>query len=226
MHKTSMARVGGVCSILGGAIFLASGVAFFFMAGRFDYSSIKSISDYFNAVPSVASLLTIVNLGAALASFLAIAGVQGVADQLRPAYEGLVRWTSTLAIIGYSVLAISDISDLYQMKRMALGYPQVASSAQSALEVMGMGSLDPTLVLRYITIGPWFLAAGWTALRSGQLPRLLAGLGVVAGIASLLFVVVTFLDLQAITMVAIIATLVFHPVWLIWTGLELARAKP
>jgi len=221
-----MARVGGVCSILGGAIFLGSGAAFFFLAGRFDYNSIKSISDYFTAVPSAASLLTIVNLGAALASFLAIAGVLGVADQLRPANEGLVRWTSTLAIIGYSVLAISDIADLYQMKRMAFGYPEVASSAQGALEVMGMGSLDPTLVLRYIAIGPWFLVAGWVALHSGQLPRLLAGLGVVAGIAAMLFVVVTFLDLQAITMAAITITLVFHPVWLIWTGLELARAKP
>jgi hypothetical protein len=41
MHKASMARVGGVCSIFGGAILLGGGAAFFFLAGRFDYNSIR-----------------------------------------------------------------------------------------------------------------------------------------------------------------------------------------
>lgn len=225
MDKTSMAKVGSICSMLAGAIFLGSGVAFFFLAGRFDFNSIRSISDYFNAVPAASTLLTIVNAGAALASFLAIAGVLALADQIRPVHEGLVRWSSTLAIVGYAVLAISDIADLYQIKRLAFGYPQLDPSAQNALEVMGLGSLDPTLILRYITIGPWFLVAGWLALRHGGLPKLLAALGVIAGVAALLFVVVSFLDLQTLTMVAITITLIFHPLWLLWTGFELGRAK-
>jgi hypothetical protein len=224
MPRTSMARVGGICSILAGAVFLCSGVAFFFLAGRFDYNSIESISTCFASVPAAGTLLTIVNMGAALASFLAIAGVLALTDLMRRDHEGLIRWASTLAIIGYSVLAISDIADLYRMKRLALGYPQLASSAKLALEVIGVGSLDPTLVLRYITIGPWFLVAGWVAFRSGRLPRPLAVSGVVAGMAALLFVVVTLLELQALTMAAVVITLVFHPLWLIWTGIELGRA--
>jgi hypothetical protein len=39
-----MARVGGICSILGGALFLASGAAFFlYQVGPFDWSSVVSI---------------------------------------------------------------------------------------------------------------------------------------------------------------------------------------
>ena len=184
MNGTSMAKVGSICSILAGAILVFSGAAFFLLVGHFDYSSIKSISAYFNTVPAASTILTVVNGGAAFASFLAVAGVLALSDRMQPSHEGLVRWTSTLAIIGYAILAVSDIADLYQTRQMAIGYAQVDQSAQSALEVIGIGSLDPTLILRFITIGPWFLVAGWLSLRNGQLPKVLAWLGVIAGIAT------------------------------------------
>jgi hypothetical protein len=144
---------------------------------------------------------------------------------VRPAHEGLVRWTSTLAIIGYAILAVSDIADLYQIKQVATGYAQVNPSAQSALEVMGIGSLDPSLILRFITIGPWFLVAGWLSRHNGHLPKVLAWLGVVAGIAALFFVLVSFFALQTLTMITITITLIFHPLWLIWTGIVLGQKK-
>jgi hypothetical protein len=225
MNGASMAKVGSICSILAGAIFAISGVTFFFLVGHFDFDSIQSISEYFRAVPGALTILAVVNVGATLASFLAIAGVLALSDGIRPANEGLVRWTSTLAIIGYAVLAISDIADLYQIKRMVVGYAQIDKSAQSALEAVGIGSLDPTLFLRYITFGPWFLTAGWLSLQKNQLPKVLAWLGVIAGIAALLFVLVSCLDLQTLTMITVIITLVFHPLWLIWTGLELGKNK-
>jgi hypothetical protein len=225
MDRTSMAKTGSICSLLAGALLVVSGAAFFLLAGRFDYGSLESMSAYFSSVPAASTILAIVNGGAALASFLAVAGVLALSDRVRPAHEGLVRWTSTLAIIGYAILAVSDIADLYQIKQMATGYAQVDPSAQSALEVMGIGSLDPSLILRFITIGPWFLAAGWFSLRNGQLPKVLAWLGVIAGIVALLFVVVSFFGLQTLTMITITMTLVFHPLWLIWTGIILGQKK-
>jgi hypothetical protein len=227
VNKTSMAKVGSVCSILAGTVFLASGGVFFlFQVGHFDWNSIKSISEYLKAVPVAPTMWTIVNGGAALASFLAIAGVLALSDEMRPVHEGLVRWTSTLAIIGYAVIAITNVADLYQIRRMAFGYAQLDPSAQSALEVMGSGTLDPTLSLRFITLGPWFLVAGWLSFRTGQLPKALACLGVIAGIAALFFVVVSFLELQTLTMMTGALAVVFHPLWLIWTGKELGRDKP
>jgi hypothetical protein len=50
-------------------------------------------------------------MGAALASFLAIAGILALSDKLRPFHDGFARWTSTLAIIGYSIIAITNVAD-------------------------------------------------------------------------------------------------------------------
>jgi len=220
-----MAKVGSVCSVLAGAAFLAGGSIFFLQVGRFDWNSIRSISEYLTAVPFASTMWMIGNWSAALASFLAIAGVLALSDEMRPAHEGLVRWTSTLAIIGYAILAVSNVADVYQIHRMALSYAQLDRSAQSALEAMGSGTLDPNLGLRYITIGPWFLVAGCLSLRTGQLPKVLSCLGMIAGFAALLFVVVSFLELQALTLITAFIAVVFHPVWLIWTGLVLGRNR-
>ena len=227
MNRTSMAKVGGVCSILGGTIFLVSGVGFFlFQVGPFDWNSLKSISEYFKEVPAASTTWTFVNAGAAIASLLAVAGVLALSDEIRPAHEGLVRWTSTLAIIGYAIMAITNLADLYQIRRLALGYVHLDQSAQSAIEVVGRGSLDPTLSLRFLTIGPWFLVAGWFSLRHGLLPKGLAYLGVIAGIAALCFVVLSFLEFQTLTLITGAMAVVFHPLWLIWTGVALGRNKP
>jgi predicted Abi (CAAX) family protease len=79
--------------------------------------------------------------------------------------------------------------------------------------------------LRFSTLGSWFLIAGWIALRQGQLPRVLSWLGVIAGMAALLFVVVTVLNIQALAMPVVMIAVIFHPIWLTWTGLVLWRER-
>jgi hypothetical protein len=225
-NTTSMAKVGSVCSILGGILFLASGVGFFlYQVGPFDWNSVKSIGEYLQQVPAASTAWTFVNAGAAIASLLAIAGVLALSDDIRPAGEGLVRWTSTMAVIGYAIIAVTNLADLYQIRRLALGIVQLDPSAQSAVEVVGSGSLDPALSLRFLTIGPWFLAAGGLAYRYGLLPKGLAVLGAAAGIAALFFVVLSFLELQTLTLITGALAVVFHPVWLIWTGIVLGRER-
>ena len=108
----------------------------------------------------------------------------------------------------------------------SMGYVYLDPSAQSAIDVIGIGSLDPTLCLWFLTIGPWFLVAGWVSLRHGLLPQGLAYLGVIAGIAALFFVVLSFLEVQTLTMITGAMAVVFHPLWLIWTGLVLGRDFP
>jgi hypothetical protein len=58
------------------------------------------------------------------------------------------------------------------------------------------------------------------------LPQGLAYLGVIAGIAALFFVVLSFLEAQTLTMITGAMAVVFHPLWLIWTGLVLGRDFP
>ncbi len=221
-----MKILGGTCSILAGTVFAISGFAFFLsQVGRFDWNSISSISEYFVNSPSSLALWKIVNGGAALASFLAIAGVLGLSDVIKPAHEGFVRWTSMLAIIGYTIIAITNIADLYQIKRVALGYVVADESTKSALEIIGIGTLDPTLSLRFITIGAWLLTAGWFSASNNLLPKALAYFGVIAGITSLGFALASFFELHTITLMAGSVAVVFHPIWLIWTGIILRQSK-
>lgn len=221
-----MARLGGRCSILSGLIYIISGVVFFvYQVGRFDWNSIASISAYFQAFPQAVITWGIVNIGATCASFLAIAGVLALSDRLKPVHEGFVHWTSTLAVIGYSISAITNVADYDQIKKIATGYPLLDPSARSALEVIGIGSLDPTLILQFMTLGSWFLIAGWLSIRRGLLPKPLAWLGFVGGIVSLGSVVVSVLEIQSLAMLTLVAALVFHPIWLIWTGLVLWQER-
>jgi hypothetical protein len=66
-------------------------------------------------------------------------------------------------------------------------------------------------------------ASGRSQLRHGLLPKVLAAPGVLAGIAALSFVVLSFLELQTLTLITGAMAVAFHPLWLIWTGIVLGR---
>jgi uncharacterized membrane protein len=219
-----MYRFGGNLSITAGFIFLISGIAFFLtQVGKFDWNSIGSISDYVQSTSYALSAWKIVNLGAAFASFLAIAGVVSLSRLLNQINEDWITWASTLAIIGYSVIAVTNIADLYQIQRLSSNYPFLSSDAQSAIEAMGSGTLDPFLGLRFFTIGAWLISIGWLSFRDSQLPRPLAGLAVFAGTVSLIFVASTLLEIQGFSLLAGSLAVIFHPIWLIWLGIILRR---
>ncbi len=219
-----MLSVGGVCSILSGGLFAVSGLVFLLsQVGRFDWNSIGSISLYLVNEPLAARLWLVVNWGAAVAALLAIAGVMGLADLMHPAHPGLMRWLSTLAILGYVVIAVTNVADYYQVIRLTSGYPQLEPSAQAAIDLIGTASLDPRLNLRFITLGPWFLAVGWLASSGGQLPRPIAYLGVLSGLTALLIVALTLVELEPVVLLAGVLAIAVHPIWLIGTGYRLRR---
>ncbi len=219
MNDNSMTKVGAVCSILAGCIFAVSGLVFIaFQAGRFDWNSIGSISQHLSTVPLASETWLIVNWGATLASLLSIAGVLALAEVMRPAHPGLVSWLSVLAMIGYAVIAVTNVADYYQINRLALGYSQLDRSAQQAVNLVGVGSLDPLLNLRFVTLGPWFLTIGWLSLKSRQFPGAIGYLGVIAGIVGVLIFVASLVELEPVVLVAAVLAVVVHPVWLIATG--------
>ena len=130
-----------------------------------------------------------------------------------------------LAIIGYTVIAVTNIADLYQIQRIALGFASADASTQRAIEIMGIGSLDPTLSLRFITIGAWILTVGWLSASENLLSRPLAYFGVIAGAISLAFAFASLFELQTITLMTGVAAVFFHPIWLLWTGIVLRQTK-
>jgi hypothetical protein len=81
----------------------------------------------------------------------------------------------------------------------------------------------PALDKTHSGVLPCVVPLTWLSRRMGRFPRALFYLGVLASIVTLLYVLISFLDLPAWTAMAAAIAVVFHPVWLIWAGAELGR---
>jgi len=217
-----MAKLGGICSILVGILYLVVGGTYFlFPAGQ---QAGGSTSEFFASVAESSTVLVIHYWALALLGLLAIAAVMAISDLVRSANEGLIRWTSTLAIIGFAVTAVQNLLIQDHTPQLAAGYVQADPSAQAALEVMGPRYLDPDALMILGAVGLWILVVNWLALRGGQLPTVLAYVGLAGGIVYLLALASSLLQLPIL--VAITAGLggvILAPIWYIWTGLVLRR---
>ena len=100
---------------------------------------------------------------------------------------------------------------------------RIRFSVAGSLEALGLGSLDPALNLRFLTLGPWFLTTGWLGLRTSKLPRALAYLGIMAGFFALVFAAATIIEVQVLLLLSGVLAVIIHPLWLICLGLVLQR---
>jgi hypothetical protein len=81
-----------------------------------------------------------------IGALLAIAAVTAVADHVRRVNEGLIRWSSLLAIIAYAVSAVGNATDLIRIPDLAARYVQGDLSTRTAIEAVGLASIDPSLI--------------------------------------------------------------------------------
>jgi hypothetical protein len=70
-----------------------------------------------------------------------------------------------------------------------------------------------------IVIGLWFLLLGWAALQARALPRLLTYLGLVIGLAGILYVFTGSAALLAVNGLGLI-------IWFAWLGIVMLRRSP
>jgi hypothetical protein len=161
-----------------------------------------------------------------IGALLAIAAVTAVADHVRRVNDGLIRWSSLLAIIAYAVSAVGNATDLIRIPDLAARYVRGDSSTRTAIEAVGLASIDPSLILQSLLLGLWFLVVNFLALRTGALPRLLTYVGLVFGIGSLLTLPFLLLNLQFPLLVArALGLMVISPIWFIGTGIVLRHAS-
>lgn len=224
--KSTHTISGGAASLLAGTAFAFSGVLFFaFLAGRFDDTSILSTSAFLAASPAAGLVWVAANWSAALGALLAAGGVLALEERLHPVHPGLARWTAALGLFGYALLALTSVTDLYQVRRLASLFPLLEPPAQAALEAAGPWTLDPAGNLRMLLFGTWFLAAGWLGLSGARLPRIPALLGILAGGLLLVAAGATLFEWPAVSSLALAGVRVFQPLWLLWTGFVLLGEK-
>jgi hypothetical protein len=113
----------------------------------------------------------------AIPLLLALTVALQLSDLVYKAGPGWVRWSVTLALAGYAVAAIKEISDLtisLSQTQIYVGGDPLALAAFKALE---QGTLDPDLAFQALLIAGWFVVIHLTGLRHTALPRYQAFLG-------------------------------------------------
>ncbi len=223
--ETSMRKLGGTLSILTGVVFFTTALAFFLLPPeQLDFTA---RSEFFISVAAHPTGLTLTFWGSMIGALLAIGAVMAIADHVRQANEGLVRWTSTLAIIAYAVTAAANATDLIRIPDLAARYVQGDLSTRAAIEAVeagGLVSLDPSLLMQSVLLGLWFLSVNFLALRNRTLPPPLAWVGLIYGLGALLTVPFFLLNMQFPLLVARgLGLIVLSPIWFIGTGIVLRR---
>jgi predicted secreted protein len=121
----------------------------------------------------------------------------------------------------YAVLVISigtlSINDLNTVVSLHSTNPAQAATVWSTLKSVetGLGAGGGETIVT----GLWFLLVSWAALQARALPRLLNYLGVVTGLAGILYVFLASAGLLAVNAVGLI-------IWFAWLGIVLLRRSP
>lgn len=223
MKNDSMFKLGSVASFLS-ALFLLT----YLLGGalRPEAQNGNDINAYLLSLAENSTLTLILFWSGVLYGLFAIAVVMSTSDLVRNANEGLVRWTSTMAIIGYAVAVIWYFALQQANPALATGYAQADETTRAAVALIGPLSLDPQFWMSYGLTGLWFIVLNWLANRSNQLPRILAYLGIVAGIASWLVVAGSFLGNSGLETAGFVLSSFTLIIWYVWTGTVLRRQQP
>jgi len=226
MRDTSVAKLGGLCSILVGLSYLAIGITFLLMPGEQQPGGTASADDFFKSVAQNSTMLVLYCWAFAVGGLAAVAAVPAISELVSSANEGWVRWTSTLAIIGYVVLAVEYLVLQDEVPRMAAGYLQSDASARAAIGVVGSLNLNSGGWIGFGTVGLWLTVVNWLALRRGQWPKVLAVLGLILGIGNGLVIAGFILGSPILILIAAgLGAIILAPIWFIWMGVRLRRAK-
>jgi hypothetical protein len=227
MKDSTLSKLGGICSILLGLSYIVVAVLYLLLPPEQRDAAGIPLGKFLESFAQTPTLLTVGYLVFALGSLLGIAAVLAISESVRYANEGWVRWTSTLATIGFAVNAIDQLRSFALNPARARDYVTGDAAVKAALTVPGaLAGLDPQAWIRLGAVGLWILVVSIVALRGSAWPKPLAYLGIVVAIVYWLIVISNFLQIQLFTeVVAGIGLVILAPPWYIWLGLRLRKAN-
>jgi hypothetical protein len=226
MKSNSLNKVGGLCSILVGALYIIVGATYVLLPPE---QQAGGAPDAFYRSFAQSPTLSMVNYWAfALAGVFALGALPAITESVRSVNEGWARWTSNLAYLGFAVTAIDFFRNIALQPDRAAAYVAGDASLRAVLAAPTfLAGLDSQGWLGFGGVGLWALMTSLLAMRSKMWPNTLAYVGCAVGVLYWLVVVSFVFDMAALTqIVAALGGVVAAPVWYIWVGMRLRKAAP
>ena len=228
MKDNSLNELGGACSILAGLLFFVSGVIYFLLPHEQRALGWLDPGPFLASFAENSTMLIVYFWVAALGQLLGIAAVLAISESVRSTNEGWVRWTSTLAIIGFAATAISFFRFIELDPARATAYVTGDVATKAALTAPGaLAGLDPQGWLRFGVVGLWILVVNLLALRADSWSKPLAYVGIATAIGYWLILATHLVQVPTQllrTIIVGVCGLLLPPLWYIWLGLRLRKA--
>jgi len=224
MQDKSLYKLGGICSVLVGISYVVIGITVLLEAPELTVEN-NAQSPFLFFESNRVILLTQWSAMAWGAVF-ALAVIPAVSEKVRNLNEGWVRWTSTLATLGFAVTILDNYWAIVMTPARAAAYVTSSEAMRAAFAVPGeVQFIDVQGWLGYGAVGLWVLVVNLLALRSAIFPKLLAYLGIATALAYfLVLTTMVFPNVRGmILVVAAIGGIVLAPIWYIWIGLIMYR---
>jgi len=212
--------LGGVCAVLTGVMYVLVAVSFFMLPAAQSPAADGYSDAFFASVESDRLGLEIMYWSLTFSAVFGIAAVATVSDLVRSVHEGWVRWTSTLATIGFGIQIAANVLGRDYVFRTSAGYADLHRTVQAALKVQG--NLYDDWVI-FGLVGAWLLTVNVLALRGRLLPRVLGGIGLLGGVTYLMVAATKIFAVPVLMTIAVSVGGILVPVWYIWTGVRLLR---
>lgn len=176
LKDNSLYKLGGICSVLVGISYVVIGVTELLLTPELSVENNAQIPLMFfesNRVLLIAQWSAM-----AWGSVFALAVIPAVSEKVKHLNEGWVRWTSTLATLGFAVTIIDNYVAIVLTPPMFTAYRVGTEATRAAILVPGSAEqIDMRGWLQWGAVGLWVLVVNLLAIRGNLLPRLLAYLG-------------------------------------------------
>jgi len=217
MQSTSVATLGGTCSILVGVLYMVVGVIYLNDPGR----RATNAGTLLKILERNSILRLLFHLVMAVTAVCALGAVPAISALADSGNDGWLRLATTVAYIGFAAMAIENFRALQILPLLVRDYTSADEATKVALaRSVSLISLDPHGWLIYGGVGFWFFVVNVIALQRGLWPTSLAIVGLVGAVLYWMLVVgALFHKGKILLLVAGLGGLILGPIWYIWVGL-------
>jgi hypothetical protein len=223
MKDHSLAKLGGLCSILVGISYVVIGICYALIP--IEQRPGGSPAQLLASVAQNSTMILIEYWAFALGACFALAAVFAITERVRAVNDGWARWSSYLAFIGFAVTAVTYFRLMAQVPRRAALFATGDATLRSALAATQVDLyLDPQGWMGFGAIGLWVLVVSVLAFRANLMPKPLVYIGIGAGVLYWLVVAGYVTGIETLTAFsAALGGIVLGPIWYIWNGILLLR---